>query len=49
MTLTLGGWIFLVSAWTIIGGGAAWCMYQVLYAVEKKKRRKEEPGVIITP
>jgi hypothetical protein len=49
MTLTLGGWIFLIVAWTIIGGGAGWCMYQVLFAVERNRRRKDETGTIITP
>jgi hypothetical protein len=49
VTLTLGGWIFLVVAWVLIGGTTVWCMYEVLYAVEARKRRKDEPGVIITP
>lgn len=28
--LTTGGWIFLISAWTIISGMTGYCFYRVM-------------------
>ena len=39
MTLTPGGWAFLVTSWMLIIAGTAWCLWQVLYAAERRRRR----------
>lgn len=40
MTLTAGGWAFLVTSWVFIFGGTVWCLWQVLFAAERKRRGK---------
>ena len=43
MTLTVSGWLFLVSAWSAIGALTAWTMYQVLFASERRKKKGRPP------
>jgi len=49
MTLSWAGWLFMLTAWGLIGGLTAFCMWKVLVATEKHKRRQDEEAVIITP
>jgi hypothetical protein len=30
MTMTAGGWLFMITAWVVIGGGAVWCMAKLI-------------------
>lgn len=49
MTLTLVGWIFLLTAWGSIASLTVYCMWKVLASRQAKKRRPDEEAVIPTP
>jgi uncharacterized membrane-anchored protein len=31
MELTIGGWIFLVVVWGVVGGLCTYCMYKIFF------------------
>jgi hypothetical protein len=43
MTLTLGGWCFLIGAWLGIGAVTVWSMAKVLFTKTSWNSRPEQP------
>ena len=42
--MTPGGWAFLLTSWVLIVGGTGWCLWQVLYAAERRRGQKNGDG-----
>ena len=43
MELTIGGWIFLVIVWIVVGGLCTYCMYKVIFE-KRSTSAKQENG-----